>query len=113
MLKIYDGRPLTLQDGEIYTKEQLAEKSFFKPLVSQTSVINETDGITTSFWTLANMKAMYGVTEDDPEAALAEIINIRASNEDIGTIERDNIQQQLNEQAEAIMELAAILTEGE
>lgn len=122
MLKIYNQTtPLTFPSGTTYTPEQLAVHDVYKDLMMYTCVISiDGDGVTSSWQHLETMKDAYNITESDPEAALALCIEAQeeqarkqAELDAARLDDASRIQAQLNEQAEAIMELAAILTEGE
>ena len=98
MEQIYDGTSdLKLPNGRTYTASELSKKGFYSPLFcGDPCVIDVENGFLKSFTLLDSMKGQYGVTEDDPERALAECI-----------VKRKEAQEQAKAEAVALSDLQA------
>lgn len=113
-MKLYDNEStLTFPNGKSYTAEELKAHPFYSRLFAEPYVLTYgVGGKVVSFQSLADMKEAYGVTADDPEVALAEIEAEIAKRQE-AEVEQvnmfDAINQRLDEQDEALMELASLL----
>lgn len=121
-LQIYDGQSdLMLPSGRILTTSEMSDPhSPYYMLVARTCVITINNGVLAEMKSLDDLKDECGVTVPDNSAALEECIRVIQEREDQmaenaaqGETELEHIHARLNEQAEAIMELASIITEGE
>ena len=114
---VYDKKSaLTFPSGATRTADELRASGEYGVLFATDCVLDVEDGVTYSMQPLNQMKRAYGITESDPEKALALVIEAQKAAEEAAEKEAvalDDLQAQLEEQAAAIEELAALAAGGE
>lgn len=115
---IYDkASSITWPSGRTMTSDELREDPIYKHLFEEPYVLFDgSDGVTTSFIKLSSLKREYGVEEEDQNKALKaieeEMERRREQAEQEAAQRLDDIaaiHQRLDEQDEALMELASLL----
>lgn len=123
MLKLYDQTSNIRFPLATRTAKEMRAMPAYRVLFEGASVIDvNEEGIVSGFGLLSDYKNRFGITEPDPEKALALVIEAqeRAAGvqeaSDVATMaqlqaENRDLKAQLDEQAGAIRELAAIVAE--
>lgn len=123
MQKIYDKKsPITWPDGTTMEAAELMEHPVYKVLFQFDHILSyDEDDVVYAFSRLSYFKDDYGITEEDPEKALALIQERQAADAERDKVEAKNLlelmsenadlQTQVEEQAVAIEELAAMVAE--
>lgn len=116
MLKIYDGvSSLTFPNGKTYTVSELKEHPVYNSMFFSTTVIEEENGITSSFVPLSVLKDSYKVVNANEEEALAECVAKieEARQESLNEIKTvAQLSVQADETTEAVAELGAMTAES-
>lgn len=117
MLRVWKREPLTFPSGITRDEDSLKATGDYDTLLNSTCAIEiDEDGVTSAYYTIKQLKDAYGITEPDPEKALALVIEAQKAAEEAAKKEAvtlDDLQAQLEEQAAAIEELASIAAGGE
>lgn len=112
------GESVTLPSGRVLSYSEMGENDRYRIFTERPVVIvTDAQGVMHSFTALDNLAASYGVDTSNPEEALAEIRRIIEEESvpsipDGATVPTDpfeDIQAQIDEQALALAELAAIV----
>lgn len=111
---LYDKKSsITWPDGSTMTAEELKEHPRYRILFDYDHILEtDGDGITFSYARLAYLKDSYGVTEADPEKALALIQQAQAEAEAQAQAEQitlEGVQAQNDEIMLALAELGALI----
>lgn len=115
---LYDKKsPLTWPSGRTMTAEEMRASGQYDLLFDYDCVVDtDAEGVSCAYSRLQVEKDAYGITEPDPEKALALVIEAQKAAEEAAKKEAvtlDDLQAQLEEQAAAIEELASIAAGGE
>lgn len=118
MLSIYNKKsPLTWPSGRTMTAEEMKASGQYDMLFDYDCVVDtDADGVSCSFSRLQVWKDKLGIDEPDPEKALALVVEAQKEQEAEAAkqaVTFDDLQAQLEEQAVAIEELAALAAGGE
>lgn len=120
---IYDKiSPLTVPTGYTYSAQELKDLGYYSQLFDSDCVITLENGVFVSYVPLDRLKKEYEITEKNPQKALDLIIQKREDLKDERVkeykgqeqlaLEIDDIQKQLDIQANALEELIIMTLEG-
>lgn len=117
MLKIYDQEsPILFPSGKEWSVEELKSNKRYARFFTNTTVLDTLeDGTLTAFYFLDDLKRQYGITTDNVDNAFEEVkeaMTATAIDATEGLKDIAAINARLDEQDAALMELAAIITEG-
>lgn len=114
MLKLYDGKSnLTLPNGKTKTADELKASGEYDLLFQGECAIEVSeDGVMRTFSTLESLKLSYGITEPDPEKALALVIEAQKAAEEAAkqeAVTMEDIKAQIADQQAALLELGDLI----
>lgn len=114
MLKLYDKKSsLTMPNGRTRTASDMKESGEYDLLFVRDCVIDVSDaGVFQSYQALDDVKRAYGVTEPDPEKALALVIEAQKAAEEAAkqeAVTMESLKAQLADQQAALLELGDLI----
>ena len=110
---VYDKQsPLTFPNGATKTAQELRESGEYGVLFATDCVVDIEDGIAYSIQPLNQLKRAYGVTEPDPEKALALVVEAQKAAEEAAkqeAVTMESLKAQLADQQAALLELGDLI----
>lgn len=114
MYKLYDQKsPIKFPNGKVWSVDELKAHKRYAQFFENQTILQMTEGeVLTAFYFLENQKTAFGITEEDPQKAF-ELVKAKmeeqAAKEQEVQADYTEVMKRIEEQDEALMELASLL----